>query len=125
MAARRHDRKVMALRVLNFRFLLILALVVANAVFAASQPEPPKAAQTVTIELFSDFQCPFCAQFAPAFRELQKRGVEGVSATIRFKQFPLNFHPDAQLAAQAALAANEQGRFWEMHDLLFANQGEL
>jgi len=114
---------MMALRVLSLRWLLILVLVMANAVVAASQ-QTPKAVPAITIELFSDFQCPFCARFAPAIRELQK-GVEGVSTTIEFKQFPLSFHPDAQLAAQAALAANEQGKFWEMHDLLFANQTAL
>ncbi len=76
----------MALQVLNFRLLLILALVVANAVVVASQQEPPKAVRAVTIQPFSDFQCPFCAQFAPAVRELQKRGVEGVSTPFQLKQ---------------------------------------
>jgi protein-disulfide isomerase len=75
----------------------------------------------VEVVLFSDFQCPFCAQLAPAFSELQAKGVEGVEVTVRFKHFPLNIHPEARLAHLAALAAGEQGKFWEMHDLLFAN----
>src|SRR5205085_1757373 len=73
----------------------------------------------------SDFQCPFCAHFAPAFRELQTRGVAGVQTSVRFKHFPLDMHPAAQLAHQAALAAAEQGKFWEMHDLLFADQASV
>jgi protein-disulfide isomerase len=76
----------------------------------------------VEIVLYSDFQCPYCAQFAAPFRELQSKGVDGADTKITFKNFPLSIHPAAQLAHQAALAAKEQGKFWEMHDLLFANQ---
>ena len=115
----------MAQRLLHLLLLLLFPLASATASATEPQQDPPRVVQQVTIQLFSDFQCPFCAQFAPVIRELQKRGVEGVLPTIQFKQFPLNFHPDAQLTAQAALAANEQGKFWEMHDLLFANQAEL
>ncbi len=49
----------------------------------------------------------------------------GSKVAVAFKQFPLPFHDKADLAAQAALAAHEQGKFWEMHDKLFANQGSL
>jgi protein-disulfide isomerase len=77
---------------------------------------------TVEIILFSDFQCSFCAQFARPFRELQSKGVEGVQIAVKFRHFPLGIHPAAPLAHRAALAAGEQGKFWEMHDLLFVNQ---
>jgi protein-disulfide isomerase len=60
--------------------------------------------------------------FAQTIRELQKNGVDGIDTTVTFKNFPLSIHPTAPMAHQAALAAGEQGRFWEMHDLLFANQ---
>jgi protein-disulfide isomerase len=79
----------------------------------------------VEIVLFTDFQCPFCARFAQAFRELQSRGVDGIQTIVQFKHFPLSIHPAAPLAHQAALAAGEQGKFWEMHDLLFANQSAV
>src|SRR5688572_28685578 len=69
---------------------------------AAEAPE-------VTVELFSDFQCSFCARFAAPIRELQVKGVEGVRTKVEFRNFPLNFHPDAELAHRAAYAAGEQG----------------
>jgi protein-disulfide isomerase len=48
--------------------------------------------------------------------------VDGVETRVQFRTFPLSSHPDAQLAHEAAEAAREQGKFWEMHDRLFANQ---
>lgn len=107
--------------------LLCLLLFAAQVPAAAQTPAPsaPTSPAPVSVEvvLYSDFQCPFCASFARAFRELQAKGVEGVQTGVRFKHFPLDaLHPAAQLAHMAALAASEQGKFWEMHDLLFADQ---
>ena len=85
----------------------------------SSEVQIPK---PVEIVVFSDFQCPYCALFANPLREVQTNGVDGVPVHVTFKHFPLPFHANAPLAHQAALAAAEQGRFWEMHDLLFANQ---
>ena len=76
----------------------------------------------VEIVLYSDFQCPFCQQFAQPIRELQSKGIDGVKTTVQFKNFPLSIHPNAQIAHQAAMAAKAQGKFLEMHDLLVANQ---
>jgi len=89
---------------------------------APGVPAPAAPPAQVDIVLFSDFQCPFCAHFSRSFRALQTAGVEGVTTTVTFKHFPLVIHPKALLAHRAALAAGEQGKFWEMHDLLFANQ---
>jgi protein-disulfide isomerase len=77
----------------------------------------------ITIVEFSDFQCPFCAKEVPVLEEILK----AYPGRVRwiFKHFPLDFHRDAPLAHRAALAAGEQGRFWEMHDALFANQRAL
>lgn len=97
---------------------VFLALCLASIAAQAQTPE-------VTIQVFSDFQCPYCRMFATAVREMESKGVEGVTTKVEFKNFPLSFHPSAQLAAQAAMAAREQGKFWEMHDLLFANQNAL
>jgi protein-disulfide isomerase len=77
----------------------------------------------VTIVEFSDFQCPYCSRAANAVTEIKKR--YGDKAHFVFRQFPLSFHQQAHLAAQASLAAHEQGKFWEFHDKLFANQKAL
>ena len=77
----------------------------------------------VELVVFSDFQCPYCVRFAEPAKELQKH--YGDRARLVFMQFPLPGHQDAHPAAQAALAAHAQGKFWEMHDLLFANRQAL
>jgi protein-disulfide isomerase len=77
----------------------------------------------VTIIEFSDMQCPFCAKAAPTLVELMAQ----YPGQIRwvFKSFPLPFHSDSELAHRAALAAERQGKFWEMHDLIFSDQRNI
>jgi protein-disulfide isomerase len=77
----------------------------------------------VTIVEFSDFECPFCSRAA----DVEKKLKEKYSDRVRFvfRQFPLSFHPNAMPAAIASLEANAQGKFWEVHDGLFANQKSL
>ncbi len=82
----------------------------------------PKDAPVSVIE-FSDFQCPFCAKVSPTIHQVLKQYPGQVKWV--FKHFPLGFHPDAPLAHEASLAAGAQGKFWEMHDLLFSNQRAL
>lgn len=107
------------------RYLCLLAIV-GQIAFGQQKPATLEVSgDKVELVVFSDFQCPYCGQFAKPVRELQTKGVDGVQTTVTFKNFPLGFHADAQLAAQAAQAAGEQGKFWEMHDLLFANQSVL
>src|SRR5579862_7096746 len=107
-------------------FYIRLFFVAILAAVSAVAERVPNDEPEVKIEVFSDFQCPFCARFAQPVRKLQAEGIEGVRTTIEFKNFPLvEIHSDAQLAHQAALAAREQGKFWEMHDLLFANRSAL
>ena len=77
----------------------------------------------VTIVEFSDFQCPYCARAADVVHKIRERYADKVRFV--FRQFPLPMHPDAHLAAEASLAAQRQGKFWEFHDLLFANQSAL
>ncbi len=77
----------------------------------------------LTVVLFSDFQCPFCGRVEPSLTELEKAYPGKVR--VFWKNFPLSFHNNAKPAAEAAMAANEQGKFWEMHDKLFANQQNL
>jgi protein-disulfide isomerase len=78
----------------------------------------------VTIVEYGDFECPNCKQAAPALKLLLER-FDGRSRLV-FRHFPLEeVHPHALAAAQAAECAAGQGKFWQMHDLLFANQGHL
>jgi protein-disulfide isomerase len=77
----------------------------------------------VTIVEFSDFQCPFCSRAANVVHQLKEK--YGTQVHFVFRQFPLSFHRQAHLAAEAALAANAQGKFWEFHDKLFADQTKL
>jgi len=77
----------------------------------------------VSIVEYSDFQCPFCARVLPTLNRI--RETYGDQVNLVYKHLPLRIHPEAQPAAAAAEAAGLQGRFWEMHDKIFANQREL
>ncbi len=77
----------------------------------------------VTITLFSDFQCPYCARLVPTIEKVLETYPQQVK--LVFKQFPLNMHKFARPAAIASLAARNQGKFWQMHDELFANYNKL
>jgi len=77
----------------------------------------------VTIVEFSDFQCPYCGRVSPTLERLLKEYPEDVR--LVYKHLPLSFHKGALPAAKAAVAAGRQGKFWQMHDELFQNQGDL
>lgn len=77
----------------------------------------------ITIVEFSDFQCPFCSRVNPTMKKIEE--TYGKDVRIIFKQNPLPFHKDAGPAAQLALEARDQGKFWPMHDKLFENQRAL
>lgn len=79
----------------------------------------PKDAQITLVE-FSDFQCPYCIAATPQLEAIQKAYPTQVK--LIFKQYPLENHSHAAFAAVAALAAQRQGKFWQMHDALFANR---
>ncbi len=81
----------------------------------------PKA--PVTIIEFSDFQCPYCVRARPAVARV--REVYGDKVRFAFRHFPLDFHQQAEKAGEAAACAGEQGKFWEMHDLLWTNAAKL
>ena len=77
----------------------------------------------ITIVEFADFECPHCAEMRSILDQVVKKFPNDVA--LVFKQFPLPHHPFSNGAARAALAAQRQGRFWQMHDVLFMNQGRF
>jgi protein-disulfide isomerase len=77
----------------------------------------------VTVEVWSDFECPFCARGAERLSQVREK--YGDKVRIVFRHQPLPFHDNARLAAAASMAAHEQGRFWEFHDALFTQQRSL
>ena len=78
----------------------------------------------VTIVEYADFECPYCGRAEPALRELLAEFGDDIRYVFRHLPLP-DVHPRAQLAAEASEAAGRQGRFWEMHDLLFDHQDAL
>ncbi len=77
----------------------------------------------VTLVEYGDFECPYCGRAEPAVRELLR---DFTDLTYVWRHLPLDdVHPHARVAAEAAVAAGEQGRFWEMHDLLLVHQDAL
>jgi protein-disulfide isomerase len=77
----------------------------------------------ITITLFDDFQCPYCARLVPTLEQVVAAYPQQVK--VVFKHFPLSMHRFAQPAAIASLAARNQGKFWPLHDQLFANYNKL
>ncbi len=89
---------------------------------ADSPAKGPKTAK-VTIVEWSDFQCPFCSKAIPTLKQIDQTYPKDVRVVFRHQ--PLPFHNNAKLAAEASMAAHEQGKFWPYHDKLFANQQAL
>jgi protein-disulfide isomerase len=82
-----------------------------------------KADAPVALVEFSDFQCPYCARVVPDLKALLDKYPDKVK--LVYKHFPLDFHQNARPAAIATMAAQEQGKFWQYHDVLFQNQSAL
>jgi len=125
-------------RSLPFIIVALVALITVGtgvALYRSHQVPAPTAAQDsaasalhvkgnakalVTVEEFGDFECPPCAMMSVALHQLEKEYAGKVR--IIFRQFPLAMHPHAREAATASEAAHLQGKFWEMHDLLYQEQ---
>ena len=90
----------------------------------SSDPSLGRSSAPVTLIEFSDFQCPFCQRVAPTLKKV--RDTYGDKVRIVWKDFPLTqIHPQAFKAGEAAHCAGDQGKYWEYHDRLFANQQQL
>jgi len=80
----------------------------------------------VTVIEFSDFQCPFCRSFwRDTFSQIKKEYIDTGKVKFVYRDYPLSFHPMAMPSAQAAECADDQGKFWEMHDKIFGEQEKL
>jgi protein-disulfide isomerase len=101
----------------------ILSSGAAAAINLDRAPTKGLATAQVGIIEFSDFECPFCSKSTSVIRQV----LQAYPTQVRFafKHYPLPMHREAALAHEAALAAGQQGKFWEMHDLLFATQDKL
>lgn len=134
----------------NARFLTALGLLVAVGVIAIvyemNQKQRPPVVQTtvdpaslgpakgyvigkadapVQILEFADFECPACGNFAVVTEpDVRKRIIDAGLASYRYFDFPLPMHKNTWYASEAAACANDQGRFWEMHDRLFQGQDQ-
>lgn len=86
-------------------------------------PSKGPAKAPVTIVEFSDYQCPYCSRAETTITEVMKK--YGEKVRLVFRDYPLSFHQNANVAAQASECAREQGKFWEMHGAMFANQAKL
>jgi len=122
--SRSHYREMLITRLKKeFAFKSYLEPLRAN-IATAGFPTTGPATAPVTIVEFSDFECPYCGGLFPTMKQVEKNYPETVR--IVFRQFPLaSIHPHAQKSAEAALCANDQHKFWEFHDSMFANQKEL
>jgi protein-disulfide isomerase len=105
----------------SFRFLIDPPR--ASVPVSAGDPTRGPVGAPVTVIEFSDFQCPYCGRIQPTMQRLRLK--YGEKLRVAFKQLPLAMHQHAHFAAEAALCAGEQGKFWEMHDWMFANQTRI
>lgn len=79
----------------------------------------------VTVIEFSDFQCPFCKRlYDTVYSKLKREYIDTGKVRLVFRDYPLSFHPNAEIGAEAGECAHEQGKFWELHDRLFTKQDE-
>lgn len=93
-----------------------------SKVDVSTDDDPSKGSENapVTIIEFSDFECPFCGRFfTQTLPQIEENYINDGKVRLVYRDFPLGFHPQAQKAAEAAECADEQGKFWEMHDKLF------
>jgi len=96
----------------------VVDMVLAKTIDLVGAPVLGAAEAPVTLVVFSDFECPWCIKEFPVLQKLLAQNKDKLR--IVFKHFPLPTHPQAEAAALAAIAAQMQGRFWPMHDALFA-----
>ena len=125
----RNEKRAAAARALEKRLRSELAVAVNFQPYRltfSNEGSPSLGTKGAPVEVveFSDFQCPFCQRFAPTLKQLAQNF--GSNVYIVYRQFPIaSIHPHAVKASEASLCAEEQGKFWDYHDLLFVEQTRL
>lgn len=103
--------------------LVLVSMEISEDIEAGKAPFLGPANAPITIVVFDDFECPYCAKTVPLLKQAQ--GLYPDKTKLVFKNFPLKMHRNAQAAAIAGLAADRQGKFWPLHDLLFEHFNRL
>jgi protein-disulfide isomerase len=116
-------REAEALEALRERAAVVVHLEPPRVSVAATGPSKGPQDARVTIVEFSDFQCPFCQRVMPTLEKILEKYPQDVR--VVYRNLPLRSHSRARPAAEAALCADEQGKFWDYHDKLFANNRAL
>lgn len=96
------------------------------AVTVGTNPVLGNSSAPVTIIEFADFQCPYCrVAYLQSIPQVKTNYIDTGKVKLYYRNFPLSFHASAMKAAEAAECANEQGKFWEMHNKMFDEQAKL
>jgi protein-disulfide isomerase len=122
-AQQQHEQLMARLRKDSGAKILLEPPHVAVNLGASSHPTLGPKNAPVTVVEFADFQCPFCKRSEDAVKAIREK--YGDRVQLVFMDFPLTFHPHAMPAANAARCAEAQGKFWQYHDALFADQAKL
>ena len=122
---KRRDRQMAFVREMRAaaRITVLLEPMRAELHLPAGAPARGALKAPVTIVEFSDFQCPYCVRAQPTLKRV--RETYGEQVRFVFVDFPLDIHPQAKKAHEAAACANEQGKFWPMYDRLFTSEGKF
>src|SRR3984957_6406397 len=94
-----------------------------RSVDVGTSPSKGPVGAPITVIEFADFECPYCAMMAPVLEQVWQQRSQEMRFVYKF--MPLSAHPHGEIAARAAIAAMDQGKFWEMHDKLFTNRDHL
>ncbi len=102
---------------------VVAMLEISQQIDISGSPYLGDEAAPISIAVYDDFECPYCAKTVPLLKQMVAKYPGQVK--LVFKNFPLNSHRNARNAALTALAADRQGKFWDMHDLLYENYNRL
>ncbi len=107
----------------TWKFALVILIILLSVLLYVKWSTPGIGPTNIVITEYSDYECSYCADVQETLKQIEDE--YGSAVEFRFRHFPLDNHPNALLAAQAAECANDQGYFWEYHEVLFENTESL